>query len=258
MTSLLYPTTNLESIEQLIIERGEGVYVYDNKGRKYLEGLAGLWCTALGYGNQEVIDAISEQLKTVSFTHLFGGKSHQPGIKLAEKLAEMVPVDRAKIFFGNSGSDANDTHIKVLRYYYNAIGKPKKRKIITREKSYHGVTVGSGCFTTLEANLLYFDNPVEALGILRTDSPHYYHNHHDGETEDQFVERIIQNLEALILKESTDTIAAMILEPITGASGIIVPPPGYYEKLQPLLKTKLSLFQCMSTAYQITMTIRIL
>ncbi len=150
-SAVIYPTTNLTATEQLIIDRGEGVYVYDNQGKQYLEGMSGLWCTGLGYGNQELIDTISGQLSKLSFTHMFGGKSHQPGIDLANKLADMVPVKDARVFFGNSGSDANDTHIKLLRYYANAIGKPGKRKIITRERGYHGVTVAAGALTTLPA-----------------------------------------------------------------------------------------------------------
>ena len=235
MSAVIYPTTNLMATEQLVIERGEGVYVYDNQGKQYLEGMAGLWCTGLGYGNRELIEAISEQLSRLSFTHMFGGKTHQPGIDLANKLAAMVPVRDAKVFFGNSGSDANDTHIKLLRYYFNAIGKPGKRKIITRERGYHGVTVAAGALTSLPATLAHFDAPLEALGILRTDHPHYYRGAVSGESEAQFVERIAANLEQLILREGPDTIAAFIAEPITGASGVIVPPAGYYEKVQAIL-----------------------
>ncbi len=236
MSSVIYPTTNLAETEQLLFERGEGVYVYDQQGKQYLEGLAGLWCTGLGYGNRELIDTISSQLATLSFAHTFGGKSHQPVIDLADKLAAMVPVDDAMVFFGNSGSDANDTHIKLLRYYFNAIGQPQKRKIITRERAYHGVTVAAGSLTSLPANLAHFDAPLEALGILRTDHPHYYRGAQPGESEADFVQRITDNLEQLIIAEGADTIAAFIAEPITGASGVIVPPAGYYEAVQAILE----------------------
>ena len=123
------------------IVRGEGVYVFDKDGNRYLEGLAGLWCTALGYGNEEIIDAISTQLHTIAYTHTFGGKTHPLAMELGGQVASMLPIEDSRVFFGNSGSDANDTHIKLLRYYFNAIGKPEKRKIITRERAYHGVTV---------------------------------------------------------------------------------------------------------------------
>ena len=236
MSAVIYPTTNLKTTEEMVIDRGEGVYIYDKQGKQYLEGLAGLWCTGLGYGNRELIDCISEQLSKLSFTHMFGGKTHQPGIDLADKLAAMVPVQDARVFFGNSGSDANDSHIKMLRYYFNAIGRPEKRKIITRERAYHGVTVAAGSLTSLPANLAHFDAPLDALGILRTDHPHYYRGAQGGETQAQFVERITGNLEKLIIEEGPETIAAFVAEPITGASGVIVPPAGYYEKVQAILE----------------------
>lgn len=236
MSAVIYPTTNLAVTEQLVIDRGEGIYVYDKSGKQYLEGMAGLWCTSLGYGNKELIETSNEQMQKLTFSHMFGGKTHQVGIDLADRLADMVPVKNAKVFFGNSGSDANDTHIKLLRYYFNAIGKPEKRKIITRERAYHGVTVASGSLTSLPVNLAHFDAPIDALGILRTDHPHYYSGALNNETETEFVERITNNLESMILREGPDTIAAFIAEPITGASGVIVPPAGYYEKVQAILK----------------------
>ena len=235
MTHLIYPTTNFKAIEQVTVERGEGCYVWDNQGNKYLEGLAGLWCTALGYGNQEVIATATEQMNKLTFSHMFGGKTHQVAIDLADKLADMIPMKDAVISFGNSGSDANDTHIKLLRYYHEAIGKPHCRKIIARERSYHGVTVAAASLTGLPVTQNHFDLPVDALGILRTDHPHYYRGKQGEETEDEFVDRIVSNLESMILREGPDTIAAFIAEPITGASGVIVPPQGYYQKVQAVL-----------------------
>ncbi len=235
MNHTIYPTTNFKAIEQLTVERGEGCYVWDNKGNRYIEGLAGLWCTALGYGNQEVIQAATEQMGKLSFSHMFGGKTHQVGMDLAEKLAEMIPMQDAMISFGNSGSDANDSHIKMLRYYHQAIGKPERRKIIARDRSYHGVTVASASLTGLPVTQNHFDLPVDALGILRTDHPHYYRGKQGGESEAEFVARIVGNLEAMIVREGPETIAAFIAEPITGASGVIVPPEGYYEKVQAVL-----------------------
>lgn len=236
MGAVLYPTTNLTAVEQLIIARAEGVYVYDTAGKQYLEGMSGLWCAALGYGNTELIACAEQQMRSLSYTHLFGGKTHPSAIALADKLAAMLPMDNARVFFGNSGSDANDTQLKLLRYYFNAIGRPEKRKIITRERAYHGVTVAAGALTSLPANLTHFDPPLDALGILRTDHPHYYRGRLEGENEAQFVDRITGNLEQLILREGANTIAAFIAEPITGASGVIVPPAGYYEKVQDILQ----------------------
>jgi 4-aminobutyrate---pyruvate transaminase len=236
MTHLVYPCTNFKGIEELTLTRGEGVYVWDDKGKQYLEGMAGLWCAALGYGNQEVIDAASKQLHELSYAPMFGGKSHPKAIALANRLSAMLPMKDAAVFFGNSGSDANDSHIRMLRYYHTAIGKPEKRKIIARERSYHGVTVASASLTGLPVIQQHFDLPIEALGILRTDHPHYYRGRHDGESELAFVERIVGNLEALIVREGPETIAAFIAEPITGASGVIVPPAGYYPRVQALLR----------------------
>ena len=235
MTHLIYPTTNFKAIEQLSIERGEGCYVWDKQGNQYLEGLAGLWCTALGYGNKELINTATEQMQKLTFSHMFGGKTHQAGIDLADHLSAMIPMDDAVISFGNSGSDANDTQIKLLRYYHQAIGKPECRKIISRDRSYHGVTVAAASLTGLPVTQNHFDLPVDALGILRTDHPHYYRGKLSGESEEQFVERIVGNLEKLIIDEGPDTIAAFIAEPITGASGVIVPPQGYYQKVQAVL-----------------------
>ncbi|GAB5451671.1 MAG: aspartate aminotransferase family protein [Halioglobus sp.] len=236
MSHMIYPNTNLAATEELVLERGEGVYVYDQQGKQYLEGVAGLWCTGLGYGNKELIDCISEQLSRLSYTHIFSGKTHQSAIDLADRLASMVPVRDARVFFGNSGSDANDTHIKLLRYYFNVTGRPEKRKIITRERAYHGVTVASGALTSLPGNLAHFSPPFEALGVLRTDAPHYYRGAKAGEDEAAFVARLAHNLERLIIEEGPDTIAAFLAEPIAGASGVIVPPDGYYEAVQAVLR----------------------
>ena len=235
MTHLIYPTTNFKAIEQISIDRGDGCYVWDTNGNKYLEGLSGLWCTALGYANQELIDVTAEQMKRLTFSHMFGGKTHKVAIELSEKLANMIPMKDPVISFGNSGSDANDTHIKLLRYYHEAIKKPEKRKIIARERSYHGVTVAAASLTGLPVTQNHFDLPIDALGILRTDHPHYYRGKLEGETETQFVDRIVGNLESLIIAEDPSTIATFIAEPITGASGVIVPPDGYYEGVQNVL-----------------------
>ena len=235
MTQMIYPTTNFSATEQLIIERGEGVYVYDSNGKKYLEGLAGLWCTSLGYGNEEIIQTATEQMRKLTYSHMFGGKTHPAAMELADKLSAMVPIDDARVFFGSSGSDANDTQIKMLRYYFNAIGKPEKFKIIARERAYHGVTVAAASLTGLPANHTHFDLPFEALGVLRTGSPHFYRDALPGETEEEFAARRASELEELILAEGADTIAAFIAEPVNGAGGVIVPPADYFQKIQAVL-----------------------
>ena len=236
MSSIIYPVTNLAAVEQLNIVSGKGVYVYDDAGNQYLEGLSGLWCSALGYGNEELIAAINSQLKTLSYSHLFGGRTHPVVMELADKLAAMLPVPDARIFFSNSGSEANDSHIKMLRYYSNAIGKPQKKKIIALDRGYHGVTVASASLTGLPVMHSHFDLPVEALGILRADCPHYFRGKVGDESEDEFVSRLLQSLEKLIFEEGAETIAAFIAEPLMGAGGVIVPPEGYLPKVQALLK----------------------
>lgn len=236
MTTLIYPTTNFARTEQLNIVRGEGIYVFDEAGNRYLEGLAGLWCSALGYGHAELIEAITEQLNQLSYSHMFGGRTHQVGMELAERLAAMLPIRDAKIFLANSGSEANDSMIKMLRYWANVTGQPQRKKIIALERSYHGVTIAAAALTGLPVNHLHFDIPVDALGILRVESPHYYHGQQDGETETQFAERLVAGVEELILREGPETIAAFIAEPVSGASGVIVAPDAYFPALGRLLE----------------------
>ena len=234
--SLLHPTTNLAAHRTsgpLILERAEGVHVWDAAGKRYIEGLAGLWCTALGYGNLELVEAAREQMTKLSFQHLFGGRSHEPAIALAEKLKEISPAPTSKIFFTSSGSEANDTQIKLAWYYNNARGKPKKKKIISRVKAYHGVTIASASLTGLPVFHADFDLPI--AGILHTSTPHHYRNGLPGESEEEFATRLAADLEAMIEREGPETIAAFIAEPIMGAGGVIVPPKGYFEKMQAVL-----------------------
>ena len=191
--------------------------------------MAGLWCTSLGYGNEELADAAYAQMKKLSFTHLFGGKSHDPAIELAERLKEKAPVPISKVFFVCSGSEANDSQIKMIWYMNNAMGRPQKKKIVSRIKGYHGVTIASASLTGLPANHTDFDLPIS--GILHTSCPHHYRFGLEGESEEDFATRCAQDLEDLILREGPDTVAAFIAEPVMGAGGVIVPPKGYFEKM---------------------------
>jgi 4-aminobutyrate--pyruvate transaminase len=195
--------------------------------------MAGLWCTSLGYGNEELIEAAASQMRKLSYTHIFGGKSHDPAIELAEKLKELAPVPMSKVFFTCSGSEANDTQVKLMWYYNNALGRPNKKKIIARIKGYHGVTVASASLTGLPANHRDFDLPI--ANILHTDCPHHYRFAEPGETEAEFATRLAANLETMILDEGPDTVAAFIAEPIMGAGGVILPPETYFEKIQAVL-----------------------
>jgi 4-aminobutyrate--pyruvate transaminase len=230
--TLVHPYVNLASFREtgpLVIERGQGVHVYDTAGKGYIEGMAGLWCTALGYGNEELVEAAAAQMRKLSFAHLFTGRSHDPAIELAEKLKEIAPVPISKVFFCNSGSEANDTQVKLVWYLNNARGKPQKKKIISRVKAYHGVTVAAASLTGLPGNHRDFDIPLP--GFLHAGCPHYYRFAKDGETEEEFASRLADELEALIVRQGPETVAAFIAEPVMGAGGVIVPPKTYFQKI---------------------------
>ncbi|VXA97419.1 Putrescine--pyruvate aminotransferase [Pseudomonas sp. 8AS] len=229
----LHPYTNARLHEQvgpLLIERGEGVYVYDEQGKQYLEAMSGLWSAALGFSNQRLIAAAEQQLRTLPFYHVFGHKAHRPSIELAEKLIEMAPVPMSKVFFTNSGSEANDSVVKLVWYYNNARGKPLKKKFISRQNAYHGITVASASLTGLAANQRGFDVPLP--GFLHVGCPHHYRHALPGESEEQFADRLAAELEQRILSEGAETIAAFIGEPLMGAGGVIVPPRTYWQKIQ--------------------------
>ena len=228
------PIHRLREIGPTIMGRGKGVHVFDTQGRPYIEGMAGLWCAGLGFGDEEMIEAATEQLSTLPYYHIFGAKGTEPAIELAEKLKEIAPVPISKVLFTSSGSEANDTQVKLAWYMNNARGLPNKKKIISRVKAYHGVTVMAASLTGLPGNHAGFDLPVDR--VLHTDCPHHYRFGVDGESEAEFTARLAANLEALIEREGGDTIAAMIAEPVMGAGGVIVPPQGYFEAIQPILK----------------------
>jgi 4-aminobutyrate--pyruvate transaminase len=237
IASLIHPATNLDSHTRtgpMVISRGEGVYVFDESGRRYLDGLAGLWSASLGYSEKRLVAAATRQMEQLPYCSLFGGRSHDPAIDLAETLLTMVPAGLDKVLFANSGSEANDQAVKLVWYYHNAIGRPRKKKIISRERAYHGVTLYAASLTGLPANHADFDLPLG--GVLRTDCPSYYHYGRPEETEAEFVERIVGNLEQLIIRENPDTIGAFIAEPVQGAGGVIVPPAGYFEQVQTVLR----------------------
>ncbi len=230
--TLVHPYTNLAALREtgpLVLERGQGVFVYDSEGKPYIEGMAGLWCTALGYGNEELVEAAAAQMRKLPFSHLFTGKSHDPAIELAERLKEIAPVPTSKVFFCSSGSEANDTQVKLVWYMNNALGRPRKKKIISRLKAYHGVTVVAASLTGLPNNHLDFDLPI--AGILHAGCPHHYRFAHAGESEEEFARRLAVELEGLICAQDPDTVAAFIAEPVMGAGGVIVPPKAYFAEM---------------------------
>jgi len=230
--TLVHPYSNLATFREtgpMVIDRGEGVWVYDVEGKGYIDGMAGLWCTALGYGNEELVEAAAAQIKKLSFAHLFSGKSHDPAIELAERIKEIAPVPVSKVFFCNSGSEANDSQIKLVWYLNNALGRPQKKKIVSRVKAYHGVTVAAASLTGLPNNQIDFDLPI--ANILHLSCPHQYRYGKDGESEEEFASRLAEELEELIVREGPETVAAFIAEPVMGAGGVIVPPVTYFEKI---------------------------
>ncbi len=237
IASVVHPYTNLkthESVGPLVIERGEGIYVYDDSGRKYVEAMSGLWCASLGFSEMRLVEAAYAEMKRLPYYHQFHHKGHEAGIALAEKLLEIAPVPMSKVFFANSGSEANDSAVKLVWYYNNALGRPKKKKVIARLKGYHGVTALAASLTGLPYTHRDFDLPLP--GIIHVDCPHHYRFAEDGESEEAFSARLAKSLEERILAEDPDTVAAFIAEPLQGSGGVIVPPQGYWEAIQTVLK----------------------
>ncbi|SON54759.1 Adenosylmethionine-8-amino-7-oxononanoate aminotransferase [Hartmannibacter diazotrophicus] len=236
LDAVIHPYTPLHKIREigpLVLDHGKGVYVYDTQGKEYIEGMSGLWCAGLGFGNEELVEAATEQLRRLPYYHLFGGKGMEPAIELAEKLKEIAPCEIDKVLYSSSGSEANDTQIKLIWYYNNAMGRPEKKKIISRVKAYHGVTVMTASLTGLPNNHRDFDLPV--ANVRHTDCPQYYRFSQPGESEEEFVQRLAGNLRTLIETEGPETIAAMIAEPIMGAGGVVIPPESYFPTIQPIL-----------------------
>ncbi|RAU20593.1 aspartate aminotransferase family protein [Paramagnetospirillum kuznetsovii] len=234
--SVLHPYTNLirhKEVGPLVITHGQGVRVFDEAGKDYIEGLAGLWCTSLGWGEERLVQAASAQMRKLPFYHLFSHKTHDPAVALCDRLLGMAPVPMSKVFLAGSGSEANDTAIKLIHYRANALGKPAKKKIIAREKAYHGVTVATAALTGLPFNHRGFDLPFS--GVLRAGCPHHYRFAQPGESEEAFSTRLAAELDALIVAEGPDTVAAFFAEPVMGAGGVIVPPAGYFPKIQAVL-----------------------
>jgi 4-aminobutyrate--pyruvate transaminase len=243
VATMVHPYTHLkvhEGTGPVVMKRGRGIYVYDDDGKEYIEGLAGLWCTSLGFDEQRLVEAAIKQMRELPTYHIFASKSHEPGIELAERLLALCPVKMSKVFFANSGSEANDTVVKLVWYYHNAIGKPQKKKIISRLRGYHGVTVAAASLTGLPANHKDFDLPIQ--GILHTSCPSHFLFGEPGESVEAFTDRCVADLEKLIAREGADTIGGFIAEPIMGAGGVITPPPGYFEKIQAVLRKHEILF----------------
>jgi 4-aminobutyrate--pyruvate transaminase len=233
----VHPSTNLRLVQDegpLVIARGEGVYVYDDEGRRYLEAMSGLWCASLGFSERRLAEAAYRQMRELPFYHSFGGKVPAISTELAERLIRIAPANMGRVLFANSGSEANDTAVKIAWYVNNAVGRAEKKKIIARQRAYHGVTVATASLTGLAFAQSDFDLPIAR--ILHADAPYHYRGAKPSESEEAFAARLAANLEQLILREGPDTVAAFFAEPIMGAGGVIVPPATYFDRIQPLLR----------------------
>ena len=235
--SHLHSYTNLavhDDVGPLMITRGDGIHVIDEQGRRYIEGMSALWCSSLGFSHPRLVQAGINALQTLPYYHTFNHRSNPAVAQLADRLIELAPAPMAKVFFANSGSEANDSAIKIIWYYHNAIGKPAKKKILARQRGYHGVTVAAASLTGLPANHQDFDLPIARIGHV--ECPHHYRYANPGESEADFATRLADALEQRILQEGPDTVAAFIAEPVMGAGGVIVPPETYFEKIQAVLR----------------------
>jgi 4-aminobutyrate---pyruvate transaminase len=241
--SLVHMQTNLRRHQQegpLVIARGEGCRVFDDAGRDYIESVAGLWCASLGFNSERLARVAHEQMRRLGYYHLYRHRSNEPAIELAETLLKIAPVPMARVVFQCSGSEANDTAIKLAWYYWNALGKPQRTKIIARHMAYHGNTCAAVSLSGKPDMHAGFGLPFSPF--KHTEFPHYYRRHEQGEPELAFSGRMAEALEALIQLEGPDTIAAFFAEPVMGAGGAIVPPLGYFEKIQAVLRKHNILF----------------
>jgi len=218
----------------MVFTRAEGIRVFDENGKGYIEGLAGLWCAGLGFSETRLIEAANRQFLELPYYHTFFGRAANVTARLADRVVDIAPEGLTRVFFACSGSEAIDTAIKMVWYYNNARGRPGKKKIISRRNAYHGVTVAGASLTRLPVNQEGFDLPIARF--LQVECPHHYRFAKDGESEKAFSARLAAELEALILAEGPDTVAAFFAEPVQGAGGIIPPPRGYFDLIQPILK----------------------
>jgi L-2,4-diaminobutyrate transaminase len=234
---VLHPATSIADHLRTgprIMTEGSGITLTDTAGRRYLDAVAGLWCVNIGYGRTEVADAMGAQARRLAYYHTFSSMSNEPQIRLADRLLGLAPGPMSKVFFGNSGSDANDTQVKLVWYYENLRGRPRKKKIVSRWEGYHGTTVASASLTGLPAFHRAFDLPI--ANVVHTKPAYHYRDAARGQSEEDYATALAAELEALIQREGPDTVAAFIAEPVMGAGGVLVPPRTYFEKIQAVLR----------------------
>lgn len=237
--SFFHPSTHLAQFArgeaaQRIVTGGEGVFIQDRDGNKFLDGFAGLYCVNVGYGRKEIAEAIADQARELSYYHAYAGHGSEASITLAKMVMDRAPDHMARVYFGLGGSDANETNIKLVWYYNNILGRPEKKKIISRWRGYHGSGLMTGSLTGLELFHKKFDLPLAQ--VLHTDAPYYYRRPDLNMSEADFVAQCVQSLEDMIAREGADTIAAFIGEPVLGTGGIVPPPAGYWEAIQKVLE----------------------
>lgn len=246
--SLFHPVTSIANHLRngpLIVGDAKGVTLKGRNGQEFIDAGAGLWCVNVGYGREELAEAAAEAIRNLSYYHLFGSASNEPIIRLADRVLTLFREQAgaqhlSKMFFGTSGSDANDTNFKLVRYYNNILGRPLKKKVISRIGGYHGLTYASGSLTGIAAYHKAFDLPID--GVLHTACPHFYRFGRPEEDEAAFVARMVSDLKELIHTEGAETIAAFIAEPIMGTGGVLLPPAEYFEQVQAVLRENDILF----------------
>ncbi|GGG84834.1 aspartate aminotransferase family protein [Salipiger pallidus] len=237
--SFFHPSTHLAEFArgnapQRVIRTGQGCHIEDRDGTRLLDAFAGLYCVNVGYGRTDIADAIAEQARELAYYHAYVGHGTEASITLAQMVLDRAPEGMSKVYFGQSGSDANETNIKLVWYYNNILGRPEKKKIISRWRGYHGSGLMTGSLTGLELFHKKFDLPLAQ--VIHTEAPYYYRRDDLDLSEEQFTDHCVAELEALIEREGADTIAAFIGEPVLGTGGIVPPPAGYWDKMQAVLK----------------------
>jgi 4-aminobutyrate--pyruvate transaminase len=235
--SVVHGLTNLKTHQKrgpLIVKSGRGVWVTDINGRDYIEGMSGLWCVSLGWGNERLVAACTRQMQDLAYYHLTNHRGHAPVVELAEALLAIAPVPMARVWFSSSGSESNDCAARLVWYYWNACGKPEKRKIIAHRQAYHGNTIASASLSGVDYAHERFNLPLP--GFLHVACPHYYRRTRADQTEEEFADALIADIEALIEREGPETIGAFFAEPVMAAGGVVVPPRSYFAKLQALLR----------------------
>jgi len=234
-----HPSTHIAQfargvLSNRIVTGGEGVFITDRDDNRLLDAFAGLYCVNVGYGRQEIAEAIAEQAKELSYYHSYAGHGTEASITLSKMIIDRAPANMSRVYFGLSGSDANETNIKLVWYYNNVLGRKSKKKIISRWRGYHGSGLMTGSLTGLDLFHQQFDLPLAP--VLHTEAPYYYRLADSAMTEEEFSADCAAKLEAMILQEDPDTIAAFIGEPVLGTGGLVPPPQGYWQAIQPILQ----------------------